>query len=139
MQPLRAEFNMQRRVAFADTDMAGIMHFTNFFKYMEETEHAFLRSRGLSVVLNDAKGRLGFPKLSATCDYQRPARYEEVIAISALIRCDDGKSMTYAFSFDSQGDQIATGQLRVAFCRFPTDKPPYALPITDEILQQLFV
>ena len=43
------EFKMTRLVEFAETDMAGIMHFANYFRYMEVVEHAFFRSLGLSV------------------------------------------------------------------------------------------
>ena len=135
---MEATFQTQRRVEFAETDMASIVHFTNYFRYMEEAEHAFLRSRGLSVALDDAKGKLGFPKMSAKCDYKRPARNEEVIDISVQVRCDDGKSIVYACEFSSGDEVLASGELRVAFCRFPPDKPPYAVPITDEVLAKMF-
>ena len=39
-------FSMTRSVTFAETDMAGILHFSNYFRYMEEAEHAFFRSLG---------------------------------------------------------------------------------------------
>ena len=29
------EFKVQRRVEFSETDMAGIVHYANFFRYME--------------------------------------------------------------------------------------------------------
>ena len=44
------EFRTKRRVEFADTDMAGIIHFTSLFRYMEETEHAFFRSLAWSII-----------------------------------------------------------------------------------------
>ena len=43
------DFTHQRQVEFAETDMAGIVHFANFFRWMESAEHAFLRSLGHSV------------------------------------------------------------------------------------------
>lgn len=135
---MEATFKLQRRVEFAETDMAGIAHFTNYFRYMEEAEHAFLRSRGLSVVLDDPKGKLGFPKMSATCDYKRPARYEEIVDVKVNISCEDGKSVSYACEFWSGEEKLGSGQLRVAFCRFPIDKPPYAVPISDDVMQKLF-
>ena len=54
------EFKAIRRVEFADTDMAGIMHYSNFFRFMETAEHAFFRSLGLSIVTDkvDAAGGL---------------------------------------------------------------------------------
>lgn len=135
---METTFKLHRRVEFNETDMAGIAHFTNYFKYMEEAEHAFLRSRGLSVVLDDPKGKLGFPKMSANCDYKRPARYEEMIDVDVTVRCDDGKSVTYDCRFSCEGEKLGAGQLRVAFCRFPIDKPPYAVPITDDVMTKLF-
>lgn len=42
-------FHWRRRVEFAETDMAGIAHFSSFIIYMEQAEHALLRSLGTSV------------------------------------------------------------------------------------------
>lgn len=42
-------FHWRRRVEFAETDMAGIAHFSSFVIYMEQAEHALLRSLGTSV------------------------------------------------------------------------------------------
>ena len=135
---METTFQTKRRVEFNETDMAGIAHFTNYFKYMEEAEHEFLRSRGLSVVLDDEKGKLGFPKMAADCNYKRPAAYEEVIDTHVVVRCDDGKSVQYDCTFTSSGEVVAKGHLKVAFCRFPIDRPPYAIPITDEVMEKLF-
>ena len=46
---MSVSFVYRKRVEFADTDMAGIVHFSRFFVYMEMAEHAFWRSLGLSV------------------------------------------------------------------------------------------
>jgi acyl-CoA thioester hydrolase len=40
------EFRITRRVEFSETDMAGIVHFSNFFRYMETAEHAFFPVTG---------------------------------------------------------------------------------------------
>ncbi len=47
-----ALFRTSRRIEFADTDMAGLVHFANFFRFMEAAEVEFLGSRGLSVVMH---------------------------------------------------------------------------------------
>ena len=39
-------FRTTRRVELADTDMAGIVHFANFFRFMESAEVDFLRASG---------------------------------------------------------------------------------------------
>ena len=55
------EFKLNHDVEFANMDMAGIVHFANFFRYMEVTEHAFLRSIGLSVHMKEAGDVFSFP------------------------------------------------------------------------------
>ena len=46
-------FVMRDIVQFSETDMAGIVHFSNFFRFMERTEHAFFRSLGLATRLHE--------------------------------------------------------------------------------------
>ena len=41
---MSTSFRVQRRIEFCDTDMAGIVHFANFFRFMESAEVEFLRS-----------------------------------------------------------------------------------------------
>src|SRR5438045_1729651 len=110
-------FRTQRRVEFADTDMAGIVHFANFFRYMETAEVEFLRSRGLSVALEWEGERLGFPRVAASCDYVKPARFEDVLDITVRIARLGTKSATYAFEFFKDGEIIARGQVSSVCCR----------------------
>ena len=60
-------FRMSRRVEFVETDAAGIAHYSSFYHYMEEAEHAFLRSIGRSIIMYDDNGRLGFPRVETQC------------------------------------------------------------------------
>ena len=69
------EFKAVRRVEFSETDMAGIVHFSNFFRYMETAEHAFYRSLGFSVTLNDFDPPLGFPRVHAADPEEKLLRH----------------------------------------------------------------
>ena len=60
-----AEFIIRRRVQFAETDMAGVLHFSNYFRYMEEIEHAFWRSLDLTVYFRDAAPYLSWPRVAS--------------------------------------------------------------------------
>ncbi len=62
-------FRTSRRVEFAETDLAGIAHFSNFFRWMESAEVDFLIARGLNVSLGWNGQKLGFPRVSASCDH----------------------------------------------------------------------
>jgi YbgC/YbaW family acyl-CoA thioester hydrolase len=70
-------------VAFAETDMAGVVHFSCYLKYMEEAEHAMWRDAGLSIVPDDAE--IGFPRVAASVEYHAPLRFEDVFQVDVRI------------------------------------------------------
>lgn len=119
---MNAVFRTQRRVEFADTDVAGIVHFANFFRYMEEAEHAFLRSRGLSVMMTWDGERIGFPRVSATCDFTKSARFEDVIDVVVRIDRLGTKSIAYAVEFFLGEELLARGKLTCVCCRLGEER-----------------
>lgn len=112
-------FTHRRRVAFSETDLAGIMHFANFFRWMEETEHAFFRSLGHSVhpLQNGAtNAHVGWPRVSAKCEYALPLRFEEEVDVELLVAEIKAKAITYRFLFrklDAAKSIAAVGELVV--------------------------
>jgi acyl-CoA thioester hydrolase len=110
-------FRTSRRVEFADTDMAGIVHFSNFFRYMESAEVDFLRSLGLSVTLTWEGQPVSFPRVAASCDYIRPATFQDVLDVAVTVRRLGTKSITYGFDFFKKDELIARGQVSSVCCR----------------------
>ncbi len=94
-------FTQRRRVAFAETDLAGIVHFSNFFRYMEDCEHAFYRELGYSVhAMDDGEGgTVGWPRVHAEADYRQPLRFEEEFEVELLVAAVAAKTVTYRLRF----------------------------------------
>jgi len=115
-------YRTTRRVEFVDTDMAGIVHFSNFFRWMESAEVEFLRSRGLSVKLPYEGQALGFPRVSASCDYVKPARFQDVLDIAVRVEKVGRKSVTYGFEFSLEGTLISRGRVSSVCCRVGADQ-----------------
>ncbi len=128
-----ASFRTTRRVEFCETDAAGIAHFSAFFQYMEQTEHAFLRHIGLSVFTEDEEGTISWPRVSASCDFQSPIRFEDVLEIELSIARLGERSVTYRFDFCTSGRAVASGQLTVVCCRLEPNQPPRSIPIPETI------
>src|SRR5208283_4279712 len=97
------EFRSRQRVEFADTDMAGIVHFSNFFRYMERVEHEFLRSLGLSVHGVNGEDLVSWPRVSAECKFRAPLSFEDELDVRLLVREKRSKSVTYEFRFYKRG------------------------------------
>ena len=110
------EFKVTRRVEFSETDMAGIVHFANFFRYMESAEHGFYRALGHSVVMHQFDPPLGFPRVHAECDYRKPLRFEDLLEIHLLVKEKKPRVLTYLFKFrkvTGEPIEIARGLLTV--------------------------
>jgi acyl-CoA thioester hydrolase len=139
---MSAPFRTSRRIEFADTDMAGIVHFSNFFRFMESAEVEFLRSLGLSVKMTWDGQSLGFPRVAASCDYLCPARFEEVLDVAVTVKRVGTKSVTYAFAFSRGPDRVARGEVSSVCCRLNLDHTFESVEIPAGIrakLEQRFV
>jgi 4-hydroxybenzoyl-CoA thioesterase/acyl-CoA thioester hydrolase len=130
-------FRTQRRVEFCDTDMAGIAHFSAFFKYMESAEHELLRQLGLSVVASDDQGPFGFPRVGASCDFISPVRFEDVLDIEVLVGGLSDRSVTYQFDFTHQGRKVASGKMTSVCCRLHPGSAPSSIPIPAAVANPL--
>lgn len=126
-------FCHERRVEFRDTDAAGIVHFSVFFNYMEEAEHAFLRKLGLSVFLLDDETAISFPRVAARCDYRTPIRFGDLITVEVAIEKVGRSSVTYRFLFRRDTAEIAEGFVTAACCCVDEVGAPRAVPIPEKV------
>jgi len=130
-------FRIVRRVEFGDTDMAGIVHFSNFFRYMEVAETAFLRSHGYSVSMDYEGVRVGFPRVAVSCNFFKPARFEDELEIQVVITKLGRKSLSYRFDFMCGGELIARGEMTSVFCRKTPTMEIESLEIPDALREKL--
>ncbi len=133
-----AQFTTTRRVEFAETDAAGIVHFTYFFRYMEEAEHQFFRSHGLSIMREQDDGALiSWPRVSASCSFEAPAYYEDVLEIRMNVAHKGARSLTMKFEFWRDEVRIAHGQVKTACCVYRRGEPIRSITIPDEYSEKI--
>jgi YbgC/YbaW family acyl-CoA thioester hydrolase len=138
--PMPFEFKLVRRVEFSETDAAGIVHFSNFFRYMEAVEHAFIRSLGFSVNLDQHDPPLGFPRIHADCDYRAPLRFEEEFEAHLLVREKRTRSLGYTIRFRRVGgDEVAMGGLVVVCVAHRPDGGLTPTPIPEALANRIQV
>ena len=135
------EFQFTRRVEFGETDMAGIMHFSNFFRYMEATETAFMRSLGLSVVLSRSGINICLPRVHAECDYATPLHFEDEVLVRLLVEKKGTRSLTYQFRFytcvGSLRHQVAVGRLTLVCASRKLDGKLQSVPLPKVMSDQI--
>ena len=135
------EFQITRRVEFSETDLAGIMHFSNFFRFMESAEHAFFRSLGFSVARSGDGLELCLPRVHAECDYAVPLRFEDEVQVRLLVERKGRRSLTYQFRFSrfngSVSEEVARGRLTVASVERQADGTMKAVPLPKVIADKI--
>ncbi|MYG00611.1 acyl-CoA thioesterase [Candidatus Poribacteria bacterium] len=131
------EFRTKRKIEFSDTDMAGIVHFSRFFIFMETAEHEFLQSLGTSVATEWDGNKIGWPRLTASCEYLSPLRFEDEVDIRLCVTNKGTKFLTYQFYFTLDGKDIARGQLTTVCCITNPDEKIQAIPIPEFISSKI--
>lgn len=111
-----AKFTMTRRVQFAETDMAGVMHFSNYFRVMEEVEHAYWRSLGLEAYSAGDAGPACWPRIRVECDYLAPLRFEDEIDLRLSVAELAVTSVTLEVEFRCHDRRVALGRVKAVCC-----------------------
>lgn len=107
-------FRHRRRVEFSETDMVGIVHFSNFFRYAEAAETAMYRALDISVT----QGDITFPRVHAEFDFRKPLRFEEEFDVVVEVEEVRSRSLAYAFRVENlSGEECARGKIVVAAVR----------------------
>lgn len=127
---------MKRTVQFAETDMAGVLHFANYYRMMEEVEHAFWRSRSAHVITRSGDIEVSWPRVATSCEYFTPARFEDELELVFSVAHVGERSAVYQVEFMRGVDRIATGRTTAVCCALgPDGFRPIAIP--DELRKKL--
>ena len=111
--------------------MAGLVHFSRFFNYMEEAEHALWRAAGISI--HPKGSEIGWPRLHASFDFHRALRFEDEFEIWMRVAAIDETTIRYLCVLSRDSTKIATGRLIISCASRRPNEPLRAMPIPPEI------
>jgi acyl-CoA thioester hydrolase len=118
-------------VQYKDTDASGIAHFSCFFVYAEEAEHALWRAAGQSVEPQESS--LGWPRVSASFDFLRPLRFEDEFEVRIRLVERTSKTFRYQGVISCRGEVAAIGMWTTICVRKVPGEPLRAIDIPPEI------
>lgn len=121
----------RRRVQFKETDASGIVHFTSFFCYAEEAEHAMWRAAGLSIA--QADGEIGFPRVAASFEYFKPLRFEDEFEVRLRIQSKTRKTLQYRADICVGETVVARGAITCICVRHRPGEPLKAMDMPPHI------
>lgn len=139
------QYEYARTVNFYETDMAGIAHFSNFFRWMEEAEAAFIHSLGAEFVevIEGGAAMRGWPRVRARCEYHAPVRFNDTLCVHLLVRELKVRAIEYQFYFYTGAGEnrthVATGGLTSVCIHRGAgfDAPLQSFAIPEHLLKHL--
>ena len=130
---MSASFLYHRRIQFAETDMAGIVHFSRYFRFMEEAEHALWRAAGLSI----AEPTHGWPRVAAAFDYKRPLRFQDEFVVLVRITAVSRRTIRYGFELRRDDTFVGHGSITVASVTVSTAGEMTSVDVPTGIVERL--
>jgi acyl-CoA thioester hydrolase len=132
-----AVFQYQVRVYYEDTDSGGVVYYANYLRFMERARTEWLRSLGFEQdrLLKDSG--LLFAVRSASLDFLSPARFNDLLEVTAAVQQRTRASLTFHQEItrsDAPDQPLCRGQVMIACVEAATFRPR---PIPDFIVKEL--
>ena len=125
----------KRRVEFAETDAAGMVHFSVFFRYMEEAEHAVWRAAGLDILHSGEE--VSWPRIAANFDFKAPLKFQDEFDIRTEIAAVSRSTIQWAHVLTRGDVVIGTGTVTAVCVKKGPDGTMKSAAIPDEIISRL--
>ena len=135
---MRYEHTSIRPIEFSETDMAGLVHFSNFFRYMETAEREFFKAAGLDLISKLSDNLVGWPRARAECKFNAPLRFGDLVEIHLAVKAIKDRSIEYQFRiFRKQEDgtrvQAAKARMTTVLALLTKTGDMQSLELTEKI------
>lgn len=107
---------VREKVRFVETDMMGVAHHSNHFRWFEMARVEYLRQAG--VLLLDLMAQdIVFPITDVSCQYKASARFDDWLLINAKLVDLSRAKMVFAYEIVRESDKVllATGTTKNVF------------------------
>ena len=72
------------KVYYRDIDKMGIVYYSRYFEYFEESRTELFESMGLQITNVEQEG-VALPVISSHCDFKKGAKFEDAILIRSMV------------------------------------------------------
>ncbi|MBT62369.1 MAG: 4-hydroxybenzoyl-CoA thioesterase [Puniceicoccaceae bacterium] len=132
------EHTSTRRIEFSETDMAGLVHFSNFFKYMETAERDFFEAAGVDLIRTKPGELVGWPRARAECKFSSPLRFGDTIDIHLAVKSVKDRAIDYQFRIfrhneDGSRTQAGKGHMTTILAQLCEDGALKSVELPDDL------
>ena len=95
---------MEYRVPYADTDQMGVVYYGNYLTLFERARNELMRACGYTYRECEAEGWM-LPVIHAELDYKSPARYDDLLEVTAYVQSAKGVRLEIACEVRRKGEE----------------------------------
>jgi len=124
------------RVSWVDTDAAGVVHFSNYFRFFEKAEEEFYNKLGFNFDKINEKYGIWFPRVEAYCKYKSPSKFNDILEIEIHLEELKEKAVKYGFKVHNRTTEKEAAEGYVVIVAADKKKNK-AVRIPEEIKRKL--
>ncbi len=116
------------RVYYEDTDLAGIVYYANYLKFIERARTEFIRALGIDQNRVRAEHGVVFAVRRVEIDYLLPARFDDLIRVETRLRALTGARVVLTQDVFRARDMLVQAEVTLVSLadsgrptRFPAD------------------
>lgn len=109
-------FSMERNINYYETDKMGIVHHSNYIRYMEEARIEFMKEVKLPYDMLEKAG-IFIPVLGVSCNYKSHVSFGDTLVIHCSIKEYNGVRLTMQYEMYNKATStlILTGESKHCF------------------------
>ncbi|MBR6252981.1 MAG: YbgC/FadM family acyl-CoA thioesterase [Clostridia bacterium] len=130
-------FTYSRKINYYETDMMGVVHHSNYIRFLEEARCAWIESMGLPMREIEKRG-FTIPVLEVNCKYKMHVTEGDILAIGINLTDYNGVRMTISYDVRDvkTGNVIIEAQTKHCFTNM--DLKPINMKKFDEEINTKF-
>ena len=122
--------------------MAGLVHFSNFFKYMETAERDFFEAAGVNLINTQPGKAIGWPRARAECKFSAPLRFGDTIDIHIAVKAVKDRSIDFQFRIyrrnpDGSRTHAAKGHMSTILTELTASGQLRSIELPDSVREKI--
>ena len=110
------DFIFERKINYYETDKMGVVHHSNYIRFLEEARCAYLEKEGIPYDLFEKNGIM-IPVLGVNCSFKHHVTFSDTILIHVFIKEYNGVRLTMGYSITEKESRniVLTGETKHCF------------------------
>ena len=110
------------RVYYEDTDLAGIVYYANYLKFIERARSTLVREAGIDQLAMQAEHGLVFAVRDVQATYLKPAKLNDALTVLTSLKQSGPARITFAQDVHRGDEVLFTSEITV-ICLSDSGKP----------------